>query len=125
MKYKKATTDKEREKYKFHKSKAIRRSANKFVDYLTYLLVGCVLGMAILEPLGICDHVTSAAAGLGLGCVADMMSIVGHYCAVKGIDFDAWKFIKRLVVVFVKKKDEDMGEALEETIKSDNHENNN
>ena len=125
MKYKKATTDKEREKYKFHKSKAIRRSANKFVDYLTYLLVGCVLGMAILEPLGICDHVTSAAAGLGLGCVADMMSIVGHYCAVKGIDFDAWKFLKRLVVVFVKKKDEDMGEALEETIKTDSYENNN
>ena len=81
--------------------------------------------MAILEPLGICSHVTSAAAGLGLGCVADVMSIIGHYCAVKGIDFDAWKFIKKLVVVFVKKKDEDMGEALEETINTENHENNN
>lgn len=125
MKYMKAKTDAEREKLRFHKSKAIRRSANKFVDYLTYLLVGGVLGLAILEPLGICDHVISAAVGLGLGCVADMMSIVGHYCAVKGIDFDAWAFLKKLVVIFVKKKNEDMGEALEETIKTDKYEDNN
>lgn len=125
MKYKAAKSDKEREKFKFHKSKAIRRSANKFVDYLTYLLVGGVMGLAILEPLEICDHTISAAVGLGLGCVADMISITGHYCAVKNIHFDALAFFKRLIVNIAKKKDEDLGEALEETIKSDSHEDNN
>ena len=125
MKYKKATTDKEREKYKFHKSKAIRRSANKFIDYVTYLLVGGVLGLAIFEPLGICDHTISAACGLGLGCVADVISIVGHYCSVKNIHFDALAFFKRLIVNIAKKKDEDLGEALEETIKNESHEDNN
>lgn len=123
MKYRRATTDEEREKYRFHKSKAIRRSANKFIDYITYLLVGGVLGLAILEPLGVCDHVVSAAVGLGLGCFADMISIVGHYCSVKDIHFDAWEFAKKLLINLVKKKNEDIGEALDETLKIDNHEN--
>lgn len=126
MKYKRATTDEEREKYRFHKSKAIRRSANKFVDYITYLLVGGVLGLAILEPLGICNHIVSAAVGLGLGCAADLISIIGHYCAVKHINIDldtVWQFVKKLIVNLVKQKSEDIGEALDETLKIDNHEN--
>lgn len=122
LRYKMATTDEEKEKYRFHKSKAIRRSANKFVDYVTYLLVGCVLGLAILEPLSVCNHVISAAVGLGLGCLADMISIAGHYCAVKDIHFDFLSFAKKLLVNFIKKKNEDVGEALDETLKSDNHE---
>lgn len=125
MKYRRATTDEEKEKYRFHKSKAIRRSANKFIDYITYLLVGGVLGLAILEPLGVCDHVVSAAVGLGLGCLADMISIVGHYCSVKDIHFDVWAFAKKLLINLVKKKNEDIGEALDETLnmENNNHEN--
>ena len=128
MKYKAAISEKEREKYRFHKSKAIRRSANKFVDYITYLLVGGVLGLAIFEPLGVCDHVISAAVGLGLGCLADLISIIGHYCAVKGISIDldtVWKFIKKFLINIVKQKNEDIGEALDETLKIENHENSN
>ena len=30
---------------------------NKFVDYMTLLLVFCVMGFAITEPYGLCDHV--------------------------------------------------------------------
>ena len=49
----KATRAVDKERYRFHFSQAGRRTLNKCVDYLTYLLVGCVAGLAITEPMGI------------------------------------------------------------------------
>jgi len=62
---------------------------------MTYLLVGCVGGLAILEPVGICSHLTSAAVGLGLGSLFEISSIIGHVLAVHGIRkrFNVWTFL--------------------------------
>lgn len=98
----------------FRFSRAGRRTCNKAVDYLTYLLVGALLGMAIFEPLGWAGHTTTAAVGLGFGCIWEIDSIVGHVCALHGINK---KFsVKRFIISLIKKKNEDVGEALEDAM---------
>lgn len=98
----------------FRVSRAGRRTCNKVVDYLNYLLIGAVLGLAIFEPLDIATHVTTAAVGLGLGCLWEIDSIIGHVCSLHGVES---KFsVKKFLISLMKKKDSDLGEALEETL---------
>lgn len=114
---------------KFRFSKAGRRTANKIVDYLTYLLIGCFAGMAITEPLGWANHVTTSAICLTFACTFEVSSIIGHVCAIKGIEApkltlkSVFKFIVRLIVNIVKKKDDDIGDALDTTVKETEGEN--
>ena len=87
------------ERNKIRKSRAGRRTVNKLVDYLSYLLIGCVLGLAITEPLGLMGHTATAAIGLGAGCLFEVDSIIDHVCYVHGIEkrFNVWKFAKAWV----------------------------
>ena len=101
----------------FRFSRAGRRTCNKAVDYITYLILGSVLGLAIVEPLGWATHTTTAAIGLGFGCVWEVDSIVGHVCELHGVKN---KFsVKRLIIAIIKKKDADVGEAVEEVLEGD------
>lgn len=101
----------------FRFSRAGRRTCNKAVDYLTYLIVGAVLGLAIFEPLGWATHTTTAAIGLGFGCVWEIDSIMGHVCALHGVQ---WKFgIKKMIIVLLKRKSPDLGDAVEEAMETD------
>lgn len=106
------------DKYKWHKSRAVRRTANKIVDYLTYLVVGAMFGMAITEPMEICTHVWTAAIGLGLGGACEVASIVGHMAYVKaGVEIkvvDVWRGIVRFFGRLIKAKSEEIGEAVEQ-----------
>lgn len=95
-------------------SRAGRRTCNKFVDYLTYLIIGALIGMAIFEPLDMATHTVTAAVALGLGCLFELDSIIGHVAAIHG---SRWRFsLKRFVVAFVKKKNEDLGDAVEDAL---------
>lgn len=101
----------------FRFSRAGRRTCNKAVDYITYLILGSVLGLAIFEPLGWATHTTTAAIGLGFGCVWEVDSIVGHVCELHGVKN---KFsVKRLIIAIIKKKDAYVGEAVEEVLEGD------
>lgn len=106
----------------FHLSRAVRRTCNKFVDYMTLLLVFCVMGFAITEPYGLCDHVMTAGVAVIIACVCELASIGGHFLYLKGIERPklSWKsilvFLGRFAAGFAKTKDEDLGQALEETI---------
>ena len=112
------------EKYKWHKSRALRRSANKAVDYITYLVLGAFIGLGITEPMNDFSHVYTAAIGLGVGCVAELASIIGHFCYVKfGIEVkvaDVLKWLLLFLVNFLKAvfriKSKELGDALEQTI---------
>lgn len=96
----------------FRFSRAGRRTCNKAVDYITYLILGSVLGLAIFEPLGWATHTTTAAIGLGFGCIWEVDSIVGHVCELHGIKS---RFsVKRFIIALIKRKNEDMGEAVED-----------
>lgn len=99
----------------FRFSRAGRRTCNKLVDYLTYLLLGAVIGLAIFEPLNITTHTVTAAIGLGFGCLWEVDSIVGHICALHGVKS---KFsVKRLIILLLKRKNKEVGEAIEEALK--------
>lgn len=88
-----------KEEYKIRLSRAGRRTMNKFIDYMTYLLVGCAIGLAIMEPLELMSHTVTSALGLLLGCALELNSIYGHICYVKGKEkkFDFIEFFKALV----------------------------
>lgn len=106
------------EKFKWHKSRAGRRTANKIVDYLTYLVVGALIGLAITEPMDICSHVWTAAIGLGIGCACEIASIVGHIAFVKlGVEIsliDGWRAFVRFFGKLIKVKSNEIGEAVED-----------
>lgn len=108
------------DKYKWHKSRAIRRTAAKLIDYVTYMLIGAFLGLAITEPMGGCGHVITAAIGLGIGCLAEIASIIGHYCYIKfDVEIkivDVWKWLLRFVANIFRIKGKEIGDALEQTI---------
>lgn len=96
----------------FRFSRAGRRTCNKLVDYITYLLVGTLLGLGIFEPLGWTTHTVTAAVGLGFGCVWELDSIMGHVCSLHGVK---WNFsIKNFVIAIIKRKSMLVGEAVEE-----------
>lgn len=114
LKRSRATREKDKERYKFHFSQAGRRTLNKLVDYLSYLLIGCVAGLAITEPMGIATHTTTAAIGLGFGFLFEISSIVGHIAVVKGINIRL--NLKRLLVAIIKHKSEEVAEILDEGI---------
>lgn len=109
-----AVTRAEKEKHKFHFSLAGRRTLNKTVDYMSYLLIGALAGLAITEPMGLCNHTVTAAIGIGLGCMFEVSSIIGHVCYVKGWDIQInWG---RLIVAFLKFKWKELGDIFEEGI---------
>ena len=121
----KAEAAAERERYKFHFSRAGRRTLNKVVDYLTYLLLGCVIGFAVTEPLGVASHVTTAAIGVALGCVFELSSIMGHILATHDMRVRVdWK---RFAVALVKAKSEPFADAVESGVEigEDNKSNSN
>ncbi len=113
------------EKYKWHKSRAGRRTANKVVDYITYLVVGALIGLGITEPMEICSHVWCAAIGLGVGCVCELASIVGHIAYVKfGVEIsivDAWRALMRFFGKLISVKSQEIGEAVEELGREGGH----
>lgn len=106
------------EKFRWHKSRAVRRTCNKLVDYVSYLILGALFGMAITEPMGICDHIWTAAFGLLIGGGCELASIIGHVAYVKfGIELkmvDAWKAIVRFVGRLIRIKSSEIGEAVED-----------
>lgn len=110
----KAKTKRQRDEYKFRFSRAGRRTLNKAVDYLTYMLLGCIIGYAVTEPLGIATHIATASIGAGFACIFELSSILGHVFALKNlkVHFDLRKFIFKIVKI----KNEDIGEALDESI---------
>ena len=96
----------------FRFSRAGRRTCNKLVDYMTYLLLGALVGLAIAEPLGLATHTVTAAIGLGLGCLWEIDSIIGHVCAVHNV---RWRLsVKRLLIALIIKKNKDLGTAIKD-----------
>lgn len=113
------------DKYKWHKSRAVRRTANKIVDYLTFLVVGALIGLAITEPMDICTHVWTAAIGLGIGCACEIASIIGHVAYVRmGVEIsmvDGWKAFARFFGRLIRIKSEDIGDAVEDLGRDHHH----
>lgn len=108
--------------WEFRLSRAIRRTCNKFIDYMTLLLVFCLIGFAITEPYGLCSHIITAGVAMIIACVSELCSIFGHFLYLRGVEVPklTWKsvgiFFARLAAGFARTKSPDLGEALEETL---------
>ena len=98
---------------KWRRSRASRRTVNKFIDYMCWLMFAGVLGAAIGTPLGI-DRIVIATVVMILACLNEVDSIIQNYCESRGIeDFS----LRKLLISFARKKDKDLGDALDETLK--------
>lgn len=104
------------ERYRWRFSRAGRRSLNKCIDFLTYLLIGATLGMAIFEPLGICSHTVSGAIALGMGAIFDISSIIGHVCYLHGISTKGGilPIMWRILAKIVRRRSDLLADAMEE-----------
>lgn len=101
----------------FRFSRAGRRTMCKFIEYNSYLVLGFMLGLAILQPAGICSYTISAMCGLGLAILFEFDSITDHVCNIHGIKNKV--SIKRLLVGYIKKKYNAAGEIIEEVTKEE------
>ncbi len=107
---------------KIRKSRAGRRTMSKIIDYMCYLALGGILGQAIGEPLGIPRDVVAAVC-IGIACLFEMDSIIHNVCECHDVKVSF--SLRRLIIFFIKRKNKDMGDALEDSIneKTDEDEN--
>ena len=110
-----------KEFYRFHRSRAVRRSANKFVDYILLMLVFEAIGAAFLPYVGL-RYIYGAWAGGLIACGCELSSAGGHFLYIHGITVERGNikgynmaFAKALAVAFAKQRaGEEVGEAVEE-----------
>jgi Na+/H+ antiporter NhaD/arsenite permease-like protein len=102
---------------KIRNSKAGRRTANKLIDYICYLVLGGLIGKAIGEPLGV-NPTLVAAVCMGVACLFEVDSILQNICEYKGVkySFSLWK----VIIALVKSKQKDIGDAIEQGMEQDN-----
>lgn len=98
----------------FRLSRALRRTVVKFLEYINFIIFGLVLSKACLIPFGIGDNNTGGAIGACLAMLIEFDSIYGHICDLHGIKNRL--SLKRFFVAWLKRKNEDAGEALEEAL---------
>lgn len=101
--------------YKWRTSRALRRSVNKLIDYIMWVSIGVFIGMALLRPIGI-DYMMGGvvATSIAVGCEAK--SIIGHFFWLHGVVIEQKTvkgFLKAFVIAFAKRKNRDIGEAIE------------
>lgn len=99
----------------FRLSRALRRTICKFLEYVNFIIFGLLLAKATLEPFGIGSDTTGGAIGAAAALLIEFDSIYGHVCDIHGIKK---RFsLKRLFVAYLKRKNADVGEAVEEVMK--------
>lgn len=106
--------------YQWRTSRAIRRTMNKAIDYLVWLLVGMAVGMALLEPIGV-SHVFGGVVATAIAVTCEAKSFFGHFFYLHGVNYDetsAKGFLQAVLVSLAKAKSRDLGEALEDGFSS-------
>ena len=100
------------------KSRAGRRTLNKLVDYICYILLGAVLGKALGEPYGIDPIVVSITVMVLCYCF-EIDSIYDHICEIHGIKkrYSVWKILFKLITF----KFKDLGEAFKDMAEQKNN----
>ena len=102
--------------YKWRTSRALRRTINKLIDYFMWVTLGMFFGWAILKPLGV-DHIMGGVVATAVAIACEAKSFCGHFFYLHGIKIEEKSvkgFLRAFVVAFAKRKNEDLGEALEE-----------
>ena len=88
------------QKIEIRKSRAGRRTLNKIVDYICYVLLGAVLGKAIGEPYGM-NPIAVSITVLVVCYGFEVDSIYGHICTLHGVEkrYSIWKILWSIVTL--------------------------
>lgn len=80
---------------KIRPSRAIRRTINKFVDYICWVSIAWVMGVAFGNAFGV---PLLAVIIMAVICAIELSSIFDNYCEYKGLKkrFNVFKFLARL-----------------------------
>lgn len=103
------------EKYRWHKSRAIRRTINKFLDFTVFLTVGVIIGSALLVPLGY-PRIWGGMAAAGIVTLCEGISIMGHFLYLRGVVLEhttLMSVVKGIAIAIVKSRSPEIGEGLE------------
>lgn len=106
--------------YKWRTSRAIRRTVNKLIDYLLWLCVGAVFGMALLQPIGV-DFVYAVVGATAVVMFCEVKSIISHFLYLHGYELKQrtlGAFLRTTAITLAKRKSPDLGEAIEEGLNS-------
>lgn len=93
------------------KSRAGRRTLNKVIDYLCYVLLGAVIGKAIGDPYGL-NHITVSITIMILCYCFEIDSIYNHICELHGVKkrYSIWTILWKFITFRFK----DVGEAFQD-----------
>ena len=85
-------------------STAVKRTVNKVIDYICYVLIGATLGKAIAEPYGI-DPIVTAITIMVFCYGFEIDSIYKHICRLHDIEpkYDLWDFLLMAITFKFKK----------------------
>lgn len=104
--------------YRWRPSRAWRRTFNKLSDYLMWVILGTVIGYALLRPLGF-DYTLGGVAASAVAILCEANSFCSHFFYLHGVRIEEKSikgFLKAFVVAFAKRKNTDVGEALEDAL---------
>jgi len=73
------------DKYKWHTSRAWRRTMNKLMDYIVWVTMGMIMGMVALKPFGVDYTIGGVAATLIIVCMCELPSAFGHFFYLHGV----------------------------------------
>lgn len=93
------------------KSRAGRKTLNKVIDYLCYVLLGAVIGKAIGDPYGL-NPITVSITIMILCYCFEIDSIYNHICELHGVKkrYSIWVILWK----FITFKFKDVGEAFQD-----------
>lgn len=93
------------------KSRAGRKTLNKVIDYLCYVLLGAVIGKAIGDPYGLNPITVSITIMIVCYCF-EIDSIYNHICELHGVKkrYSIWAILWKLITF----KFKDVGEAFQD-----------
>jgi len=100
--------------WQWRKSRAWRRTLTKTGDYFLIVTLGVFIGHAFLPLLGVA-HWWASLVATAVCCLCEVVSIAGHFCYLKGVDFDPQDLrhtLTRFLIALARRKMPDIGGAL-------------
>ncbi len=96
----------------FRRSRAIRRTLGKFMEYFCFILIAALLSKAILQPYGIGTEYTGGAIGATIVLLVEADSIVENVCLIHG--FKARFSVLRALLGVLRLRNQAAARAIEE-----------
>lgn len=108
------------DKYRWHLSRAVRRTMCKLMDYTTFIVLGLAVGMGLLDPVGVNYMYGGVAVTAVIVGLSEMPSVFGHFFHIYGVQVERktlMGFLRAFSVALARRKNPDVGDALEEGFK--------